>query len=111
MITRHQYLLIKAIFYQLYKINRFIYRLFVNFLITQGAWENYYAIMEHEASMHGGVSFREKSKNEDNIEYFASAIDCSFIWYSTPQGRSYWEDLDEKWRTLVRYYFKNKEEN
>lgn len=106
MVTRHQYLLVKAIFYQLYKINRFIYRLFVNFLITQGTWENYYTIMEHAASLKGGFSFREKNKNEDIIGYFESAIDCSFIWATTPQGRYYWEDLDKKWRTLVRYYFK-----
>lgn len=34
---------------------------------------------------------------------------CSFSWYSTPQGRQYWSNLALKWQALVRHFQLDKE--
>lgn len=34
---------------------------------------------------------------------------CSFSWYSTPEGRNYWTDLAFKWQALVRHFQLDKE--
>ena len=34
---------------------------------------------------------------------------CSFSWYSTPQGRNYWSNLAVKWQALVRHFKLDKE--
>ena len=34
---------------------------------------------------------------------------CSFSWYTTPEGRNYWADLATKWQALVRHFKLDKE--
>ena len=34
---------------------------------------------------------------------------CSFSWYSTPEGRDYWADLAIKWQALIQHFKLDKE--
>ena len=54
------------------------------------------------------TSTRDDITNE-STPLIKALSQCSFNWYSTPEGRSYWSDLAIKWQALVRHFKLDKE--
>ena len=54
------------------------------------------------------TSTRDDITNE-STPLIEALTQCSFSWYSTPEGRNYWADLALKWQALVRHFQLDKE--
>ena len=54
------------------------------------------------------ASARDNTTNESTLLIDALVM-CSFSWYSTPEGRSYWSDLCLEWQALVQHFKLDKE--
>lgn len=74
----------------------FALSLFVNFLKSNGAYESF---MRNYLESDPPPCI-ERLKSFDPRHYIVS----SFYWNSTPEGKYYWNRLDDKWRFLLSFF-------
>lgn len=70
--------------------------LFVNFLKSNGAYESFM----RNSSESDSFSSIALLKSFNPRHYIVS----SFYWDYTPEGKDYWNRLDDKWRFLLSFF-------
>lgn len=55
------------------------------------------------------ISVTTSDTTDETTRLIDALTQCSFSWYSTPEGRNYWSNLAHKWHALVRHFKLDKE--